>query len=655
MTEPTFKITLAQLNPTVGDVAGNAAKARAARDKAKADGADLLVLPELFVTGYPPEDLVLKPAFQAACRAAVEELARETKGGGPAMLIGTPWVEDGKLYNACALLDQGRISALRFKANLPNYGVFDEKRLFARGPAAGPVTVKGIRVGVPICEDIWLEESEEYENVVECLAETGAEILVVPNGSPYARDKNDLRLSIGVARVTESGLTLVYLNQIGGQDELVVDGASFALNADLSVAAQLPAFEESIVTLQWTKGTDGWRCSGPVVPLVEGDKGDYAACVLGLRDYVRKNGFPGVLLGVSGGIDSALCAAIAVDALGAAKVRGVMLPACSACAITSARMDSPACCSVSPAASIRRCARRSRWMRLAPTRCAASCCLRARLARLRPQEWIPRRAARCLRRHRFGAVRGDRGGCAWRRKGARRHAACVLGLRDYVRKNGFPGVLLGVSGGIDSALCAAIAVDALGADKVRGVMLPACSACAITSARMDSPACCSVSPAASIRRCARRSRWMRLAPTRCAASCCLRARLARLRPQEWIPRRAARCLRRHRFGAVRGDRGGCAWRRQGARRHAACVLGLRDYVRKNGFPGVLLGVSGGIDSALCAAIAVDALGANNVRGVMLPFRFTAQVSLDDAAKLAKALGFPYEVLPIADAVNGSTS
>jgi NAD+ synthase len=321
-----FRITLAQLNPTVGDVPGNAAKARAAREKALADGADLLVLPELFITGYPPEDLVLKPAFQAACREAVEALARETAGGGPAVLIGTPWVEEGKLYNACALLDNGRIAALRYKANLPNYGVFDEKRLFARGPAAGPVTVKGVRVGVPICEDIWLEESEEYENIVECLAETGAEILVVPNGSPYARDKNDIRLSVAVARVTESGLPLVYLNQVGGQDELVFDGASFALNADFSVAAQQPAFQEDIVTLVWRKDAGGWRCSGPVTPLLEGDKGDYAACVLGLRDYVRKNGFPGVLLGVSGGIDSALCAAIAVDALGADKVRGVMLP-----------------------------------------------------------------------------------------------------------------------------------------------------------------------------------------------------------------------------------------------------------------------------------------------------------------------------------------
>jgi NAD+ synthase len=328
MTEPTHQltITLAQLNPTVGDIDGNAAKARAARARAQADGADLLVLPELFITGYPPEDLVLKPAFQAACRAAIEALARETTDGGPAVLIGSPWVEDGKLYNACALLDGGRIAALRYKANLPNYGVFDEKRLFARGPAAGPVTVRGVRVGVPICEDIWLEESEDYENVVECLAETGAEIIVVPNGSPYARDKADVRLSIAVARITESGLPLVYLNQVGGQDELVFDGASFALNADLSVAAQLPAFVEDITTLRWVRGADGWRCSGPVAVPLDGDQGDYAACVLGLRDYVRKNGFPGVLLGISGGIDSALCAAIAVDALGADKVRGVMLP-----------------------------------------------------------------------------------------------------------------------------------------------------------------------------------------------------------------------------------------------------------------------------------------------------------------------------------------
>ena len=326
MTKSQLTITLAQLNPVVGDVTGNAAKARAARKQATSDGADLLVLSELFIAGYPPEDLVLKPAFQAACRAEIEALARETADGGPAVLIGTPWVEDGKLYNACALLDEGRIAALRFKANLPNYGVFDEKRVFARGPAAGPVTIRGVRVGVPICEDTWMEESEEYVNVVECLAETGAEILIVPNGSPYTREKNDMRLSVSVARVAESGLPLVYLNQVGGQDELVFDGSSFGLNADRSLAFQLPGFEENITTLRWTKGAGGWTCTGPVTPVLDGDKGDYAACVLGLRDYVGKAGFPGVLLGVSGGIDSALCAAIAVDALGADKVRGVMLP-----------------------------------------------------------------------------------------------------------------------------------------------------------------------------------------------------------------------------------------------------------------------------------------------------------------------------------------
>jgi NAD+ synthase len=321
-----FLVTLAQLNPTVGDIAGNAAKARAARAQAAADGAALLVLPELFIAGYPPEDLVLKPSFQAACRAAIEELARETADGGPAMLIGSPWVDGGKLYNACALLDDGRIAAIRFKVNLPNYGVFDEKRVFARGPVSGPMTIRGLRIGVPICEDTWMEESEDYENVVETLAETGAEILIVPNGSPYARNKNDLRLSVQVARVMESNLPLVYLNQVGGQDELVFDGASFVLNADRTLGAQLPGFAENITTLTFVKGDNGWRCDGPIAPLFEGDEGDYAACVLGLRDYVQKNDFPGVLMGVSGGIDSALCAALAVDALGADRVRGVMLP-----------------------------------------------------------------------------------------------------------------------------------------------------------------------------------------------------------------------------------------------------------------------------------------------------------------------------------------
>src|SRR3954465_12748011 len=276
-----FAVTLAQLNPTMGDIEGNAAKARAARVQAAADGADLVLFPELFIAGYPPEDLVQKPAFQAACRAAIESLARETADGGPAMLVGTPWVEDGRLYNACALLDGGRIAGLRFKCNLPNYGVFDEKRLFSRGPAAGPVPGGGVRVGVPICEDIWLEESEDYENVVETLAETGAEIILVPNGSPYARKKADVRLSVAVARVTESGLPLVYLNQVCGQDELVFDGASFVVNADGALACQMPAFREALALTLWEKDGEGWRCrEAPLEVVEEGDEADYAACVL---------------------------------------------------------------------------------------------------------------------------------------------------------------------------------------------------------------------------------------------------------------------------------------------------------------------------------------------------------------------------------------
>jgi NAD+ synthase len=310
-------IAVAQLNPTVGDIAGNTEKAR--RVRAQAGNADLIVFPELFISGYPPEDLVLKPSFQATCRAAIEDLARESKGG-PALAIGVPWVEAGKLYNALALVDGGRISALRFKVDLPNYGVFDEKRVFAPGPMPGPVSFRGVRLGFPICEDIWGPEA------VECIAETGGEILLVPNGSPYRRGVIDERFNVSVARVTEHKLPLLYVNQVGGQDELVFDGASFALQADGSLATQLAAFREDVVITQWTRGAAGWRCEGPIVPIDEGDKADYAACVLGLRDYVGKNGFPGVVLGLSGGVDSALCAAIAVDALGRERVRAVMLP-----------------------------------------------------------------------------------------------------------------------------------------------------------------------------------------------------------------------------------------------------------------------------------------------------------------------------------------
>jgi NAD+ synthase len=319
-------IAVAQLNPIVGDVSGNLERARKARAQAAHDQADLIAFSELFMAGYPPEDLVLKPAFQAACRAAVDALARDTADGGPAVLMGTPWVEDGKLYNAYALVANGRVEAIRFKVNLPNYGVFDEKRVFASGPVPGPVNFRGVRLGLPVCEDAWTDWGD-YENVVECLAETGAEILIVPNGSPYWRDKSEVRLNVIVARVTEAALPLIYINQIGGQDELVFDGASFALNADRSVAFQLPAFREDVVTTQWSRIDGKWCCArGTIAPAEDRDKADYTACVLGLRDYVEKNRFKGVVIGLSGGIDSALCAAMATDALGPERVRCVMLP-----------------------------------------------------------------------------------------------------------------------------------------------------------------------------------------------------------------------------------------------------------------------------------------------------------------------------------------
>lgn len=314
-------IAVAQLNSTVGDIAANVEKVRRARAQAAGQGADLVVFPELFIAGYPPEDLVLKPAFQAACRSAVEALARETATPGPALLVGTPWLDGGKLYNAVALLDGGAITALRYKVDLPNYGVFDEKRVFAAGPMPGPVSFRGVRLGLPICEDIWGEE------IVECLAETGSELLVVPNGSPYWRQKGDVRINIAVARVTEQGLPAVYVNQVGGQDELVFDGVSFGLHSDCSLAFQLAGFQEAVVTTQWVRRDATWRCeNGPMVAGVESERADYTACVLGLRDYVNKNGFSGVVLGLSGGIDSALCATMAVDALGPERVRCMMLP-----------------------------------------------------------------------------------------------------------------------------------------------------------------------------------------------------------------------------------------------------------------------------------------------------------------------------------------
>ena len=314
-------LALAQISPVVGDIDGNLGRLRAARAEAAAFGADLMLGPELFISGYPPEDLVLKPAFQEACRSACEALARDTADGGPAVLAGLPWVEDGKLHNALALLSGGRIEAVRFKVDLPNYGVFDEKRVFHPGPAPGPITFKGVRIGVPICEDIWGPDP------VECITETGGEILLVPNASPYERDKLAVRQSVAVARVVEASLPLVYLNAVGGQDELVFEGGSFVINADRKLAAQLPGFQECVGRVVFERRASGWACvEGPREIVPQGDEGDYAACVLGLRDYVERNRFPGVALGMSGGIDSALCCAMAVDALGPERVHAIMLP-----------------------------------------------------------------------------------------------------------------------------------------------------------------------------------------------------------------------------------------------------------------------------------------------------------------------------------------
>src|SRR3569832_1426526 len=322
MTPKTFRIALAQLNPIMGDIHGNLTKARAARAEAAAQHADVILFPELYIVGYPPEDLVLKPALQADAMEAIEKFAKDTADGGPAVLVGSPWVEHDKLYNAFLLLDAGAIAAKTFKVDLPNYGVFDEKRVFVPGPMPGPFNIRGLRVGVPICEDIWTPD------VVECLTETGGEILLGPNGSPFEAGKEDVRLNLIAARVTESKLPLIYLNQVGGQDELVFDGASFVANADKSIPVSLPAWEEKVVVTQWTRGVSGgWVCAkGERAPEEDRNSQIYHAMMLGLRDYVNKNRFPGVVLGLSGGIDSAISAAVAVDALGPDRVRCVMLP-----------------------------------------------------------------------------------------------------------------------------------------------------------------------------------------------------------------------------------------------------------------------------------------------------------------------------------------
>jgi len=315
-----FRVTLAQLNPVVGDLAGNAAQAQDAWERGREAGADLVALPEMFITGYNAQDLVMKPAFHVAAIKQVQALAAAC-ADGPALAIGGPWVEGAELYNAYLILEGGRIVSTVLKHHLPNETVFDEMRIFDEGPLAGPYAVGNVRIGSPICEDAW------HEDVAETLAETGAEFLLVPNGSPYYRDKFETRLNHMVARVVDTGLPLIYLNMVGGQDDQVFDGGTFALNPGGELALQMPLFDEAITHLDLERGKTGWR----IVPGEEHShpdpyEQDYRVMVIALRDYMAKTGFKKVLLGLSGGVDSAIVATIAVDALGAENVRCVMLP-----------------------------------------------------------------------------------------------------------------------------------------------------------------------------------------------------------------------------------------------------------------------------------------------------------------------------------------
>ncbi|WP_067732596.1 NAD+ synthase [Novosphingobium naphthalenivorans] len=316
----TLKIALAQLNQSVGDIPGNAQSILDARQRAR--GCDLIVFPELHLIGYPPEDLILKPSLIERAAAQLQTLAAASASDGPAMLVGSAFVLDGALHNGVALLDQGKVVAVRLKHELPNYGTFDEMRLFQPGPLPEPVIVRGTMIGVPICEDIWQPE------VCRHLADFGAEMLVCINGSPYEINKDALRIE-GVAkrRAVDTGLPLAYLNRVGGQDELVFDGASFVVNGDGMLAVQCRDWEEQVVETSWTKTAQGWRCDrGTLETLATHPEDIYCAMVLSLRDYVNRNHFPGVVLGLSGGVDSAICAAIATDALGADRVWGVMMP-----------------------------------------------------------------------------------------------------------------------------------------------------------------------------------------------------------------------------------------------------------------------------------------------------------------------------------------
>jgi NAD+ synthase len=314
-----LKIAFAQMNQRVGDLDGNAAQMLEIRSKAQ--GADLLLYPELQLIGYPPEDLVLKPEFVRRAHECTDELVAATTEPGPAILIGTIVTEGSSTFNACLLANGGRVLGRTLKRELPNYGTFDEKRIFAPGPMPEPLEFMGVKIGVPICEDIW------RELVCAHLAQSGAEMLLVPNGSPYELDKDDSRYRLVRSRALETGLPIAYLNRVGGQDELVFDGSSFIVHPDGERVVQLCDWDESLILTDWQRTSEGWRCMTRESHALDGFPQDvYRAMMVGLADYVERNGFPGVILGLSGGIDSALSAAIAVDALGPDRVWGVMLP-----------------------------------------------------------------------------------------------------------------------------------------------------------------------------------------------------------------------------------------------------------------------------------------------------------------------------------------